>query len=214
MAKGKQAVETARRRAEAAHEVIDRLTGELADAKIRARDAERRAADVDLLRAQVAAQRNDVLLADAFVALQQWRAYGSDLHKARKRALSEMKGLIEDLDTAGLLNGIADRVEFMLRRYPEMMAVLCGRDHGTEFLQGTTNVRRLGDDVTKRVQRMVGERADLGRIIGPDADAADVLGDLLDAKQAGFSKSDVVEFVLGRRIAVDDEAVVYSKVGA
>lgn len=53
MARGKQAAEAARRRAESAHEVIDRLTSDLADAKIRARMTEAEAARVPGLLQQV-----------------------------------------------------------------------------------------------------------------------------------------------------------------
>lgn len=50
MARGKQAALAANRRAESAHEIIDRLTSELAEAKLRARLAEaqaRRAAELE-----------------------------------------------------------------------------------------------------------------------------------------------------------------------
>lgn len=49
MAKGKQAALAARRRAESAHEVIDRLTSDLAEAKLRARLVEAEARHVPTL---------------------------------------------------------------------------------------------------------------------------------------------------------------------
>lgn len=60
MAKGKHAAAAARGRYESAVEHIDRLTTELAEAKLRARMVEREAAQVPALKSQIEALRADV----------------------------------------------------------------------------------------------------------------------------------------------------------
>lgn len=76
MAKGKHSAEAARRRADAAHEHIDRLTDDLIDAKLRARRYEQAAlrvpslvAEIERLRAQIESSTSDLLISERKIRL-------------------------------------------------------------------------------------------------------------------------------------------------
>jgi hypothetical protein len=205
MAKGKEAISAANRRVQAAHEVIDRLTDELAQQKVLRREAERRLARVEHQAARVEElerqQAGDELLADALAALDQWRTVAREDQLRRNAALKEVASrLMPDL---ALLSpsehlGSIDRYELLLRRYPRIIDALSGghspRDDGSFMPKDVPRSLRKpkGEDL-RRVQQLLGLRAIPEW--APDADMADVVNDLLDAKHAAFTKSEISELL-------------------
>ena len=207
MARGKQATKAANRRAESAHEVIDRLTSELADAKIRARDAEVRAARLEgadkLVRESVA--KNDELLVAALDSLKGNRRWFKTDRDTRRQAMVELFTVVADDIGKGQM-GVADVREFMCRRYPHITASLMGatveavkglgREGGP--VRGSSLHRgeqKLEGESLRRFQRMCGSRTVLRENLGKDS--ADVFIDLLDAKAAEFTYDEMIEYATG-----------------
>lgn len=201
MARGKKAASAANRRAEAAHEVIDRLTTELADAKMRARDAEKRAAKADQLEELLAQRNDDEIVADLVATIQRWKRIQKADAARRKKAIDEIwKVLAKDL--RGLMKemepGFEDTWEFVMRRYPAIMNALAASDGAAERVSEHVDRRglnptiaKLDDEKIKKWQEARGYRAVAQW--APDRDFADVMADLLDASQIGFTADEMVE---------------------
>lgn len=209
MAKGKQAVRAANRRAEEAHKTIDMLTTELAVAKLRARQAEQRANRVERVEALGEKTRSQ---AEALVPLlketiEDWQQIAKADQRRRRLALEEVYSrLIADVALSYDIMGLDDQRQFLQKRYPHMMAALVAIDrertakfddvpipvHGTSV---TMAEQKMSGDRLARFQRLVGHRATL--ISDPDKNFADIEADLLDARQAGFSTEEMMEFAIG-----------------
>lgn len=211
MARGKHRAASATRRAEAAHQVIDRLTGEVADAKLRAKQAEARAARLEGIESllEAASVKKDVLVAEMTKKLEWWAKVADEDRTRRTDAIVELFGpfwrdTFPNFDDAP----VEDRRQFLATRYPAVMLALTagGGDIVNPHADRVGLVRgssvslkfqeHLDDDSRRRFQRAIGLR--MGAPDGEAArDLADVLVDLLDAKQAGFSTEEVLDFALG-----------------
>jgi hypothetical protein len=206
MTRGKEAVQAANRREQAARELCRSLTDEIAEAKAelkleRARNAVLRAktARLDELDRQV---DEDELFADALEACHAWKAQ-ADEHRARQRAACQEWREKLGPDVARLVRGLgmgdADRAELLFRRYPAVLSYLLGRDLGNALVRpyapkADVNARRqLSDDGLRRFQRVIGARATLQW--AKDRDAADVYNDLLDAVNVGLDAEEVLEYI-------------------
>ena len=202
--KGKQATLAARRRAEAAHEVIDRLTTDLADAKLRAKEAERRAAQLQVLAdraVELQAERDsDTLLGDALSALDVDRRWGREQRQRTRSALKTLRErLIPDVITASALPmSYHDGLDFVLRRYGPIMDAIFGQHVNPltiPALQSTTSptARKLSEDQRRRLERLNGLRTfcEWDR----DRDTADVWTDMLEGQEAGFDGPEIAELI-------------------
>lgn len=204
MARGKQATLAARRRAESAHEIIDRLTSELAEAKLRARQAEQRAARLEGIEALLtsASAKNDEMLCAALAKLAWWKAVADADYKRRFDAIGEMLHKVAaDVNELPRLAPFEDRRQFVETRYPAIMAAITAGQSAkvdprrpVRYPKTTPSAKRLNDEQLHRFQRLAGERGILES--APDRDIADVWVDLLDAHQAGFTPQEVIEFAL------------------
>jgi hypothetical protein len=204
MARGKEAVQASARRLEAAYAHIDRLTEELVDAKLRARDAEARARRLEGIEALLptAVAKNDAMLQQALTALRTWRRWGDELHEQRGKALHEMgTKLIPDLDLIGGGGPVTtDVLEFLKKRYPAIVLVMTGSSWEGESLVTFESPSRpleekLGPEELRRFQRLMGER--LVFQSDQEADASKVWADMLDAKVVGLSTEETMEYVFG-----------------
>lgn len=199
MAKGKQAALAANRRLEAAHAHIDRLTSELVDAKLRAKQAELRAARLEGADQLVSAAsvKHDEMLADALAALSRWTTIQKQDQKRRNEAMTELLvKVLNDVGVKDLVNlPLVDRWELARTRYPALASALMARDDAGRKPGAKTNAihpvemvhaqRKLEGDDLRRFQRLCGMRAVMEP--APERDAADVWNDMLDAKQIGLS---------------------------
>jgi hypothetical protein len=204
MARGKEAAQAANRQLESAREHIRWLTGELADAKVRAKEAEARAARLEGIERMLpaASAKNDEMLAKALTALQAWKKFRVDQHERSRKALQEVcRKLLPDLDLPGYSFSGVDNVEFMKERYPHILEALLGGpvDGDERVMTGDSPFRPLEEklslDDLRRFQRLMGERAVFDADQG--ADASKVWTDLLDARGVGFSKEEMLEYALG-----------------
>jgi hypothetical protein len=199
MARGKQAAMSAQRRYETAVEHIDRLTEELANVKVRARDAEARAARLEGADALIsrASSKNDELLFDALQALDRWKRVQRADQKRRTDAIVELlQKLVTDLGWEAETPA-EDKRQFLETRYPAVMLALKAGEAPSRVARWKTSVtpyerRLVTAEEVRRFQRLTGQR---GEVEGAkDVDFADWLNDVLDAKQAGFSAEDIVEY--------------------
>lgn len=199
MAKGKQALAAANRRHQAALDHIDRLTDEITALKIRARAAEERARQLDGVQHLVdtVSPKNDALIVEMTEKLRQWKRIAEEDAKRRKAAWIELcDAFIKDMGFAKVA-GLADMIEFLNRRYPAIVLALnAGNsskgDHIVHHVPTEVTQKRLSGDDLRRFQRLTGLRTVHEGAEGKDT--ADVLIDLLDARQAGFTPEDVAEF--------------------
>lgn len=193
MAKGKHAALSANRRAEAAHEHIDRLSTELVEAKIRARDAEEvaRMAELRLKRSEDELARTEKLRESARKVVDETRAhYKAGWEKWEKAKPDFNRLLIDAINAAPSTLGPADRVEFLFYRYPKLMDFLGHKlDRGVHSeLHGS---RRMDPDDVRRMGRWLGERATIEW--DPDVDAARIAADLMDVPSLDLSKDEIYE---------------------
>jgi hypothetical protein len=202
MARGKQSALSARRQVESAHQVIDRLTSEVAEAKFRARQAEARAADADRLRQLLHEHNNDDLLTEALRTIEDWRQIARQDLDRRRAALRDVGRILDDLEVAKFLTTSVDRNEFAWKRYPALMkALTAGRELSDLYIDPNTprSVRRLSDESVRRFQQLRGMRG--VPQWDETADMADVAADILDAKQSGFTREQFREY-----FGLDDRA--------
>lgn len=208
MAKGKQATLAANRRAESAHEVIDRLTSELTKAKIRARDAEARAEHLEGIDKHLAdsSTKNDELVVAMVEKLAWWDKAAKADRRRRIDARAELhRRLVPDIISTILGQDacIEDARQFISRRYPALMATLCAIEQ--EQLKSDEPVEVRSTSLTPAMQRLSGDRLrKLQRLCGlrgvmadhPDKDVAVIVCDLLDAQQAKFTLAETLEYAL------------------
>lgn len=193
MARGKEGMEALRRRYEAAMEHLDRLTEQLADEKIRRKEAEARAARLEGIDAmwKDAEIHNDQMLKEALDELHEQDVWMADHNKKVRAAFKEIRDrLLRDLKVPSDI-GI-DRVEFLVKRYPALMAL---------FIRGEPRVnarynrgpgdRKLNDDQLRRFQRLRGERM---VVQGSDVDVGKAWADLLEGREAGFTWEEAQEY--------------------
>lgn len=192
MAKGKQALKSANRRAESAHQIIDRLTSELADAKVRAREAEARSARLEGADALVERSlvKNDEMLSSALEALAQWKSINKQWHERREALRIEVGNrLLPDIEIAGARLGECrtDRAEFLARRYPALWYVMVGEAPTDRHVYARSpfvrSESKMSTDQLRRFQRLSGQRAIAEGDDLDGRDAADVWADLLDLGQ-------------------------------
>lgn len=196
MARGKEAVLAERRRVEARDELIDRLTSELTEAKLRARKVEAEAAKVPALVAEGAKLRqqieSDELLTASLEANRAWKRIATEDLERRRAAFMELRKFFSDL-RAPLGTG-PDRTEFLKRRYPALLnALTAGQGLRSDDRVGA--LRDMPEDERKRLERLMGVRATFRG--EPDRDMAEIVADVLEARQLGFTGEDVWDLVLG-----------------
>lgn len=212
MARGKHGKEAAIRRAEAAHEHIDRLTDELVEAKRRMKDAIERAERLEGVEKLLSQRNNDELLADALEKIAEWERIAKEDGERRKAAIAEMYFVMfPDLNLLSDRKGEApmeDRRQFLETRYPALMsAISAGKVAQRDPRKAVrwkhspfkSRERKLSPDEVRRLQRVTNQRLIPGW--DEDKDVADSWIDMLDAAQAGFSSEDFLEFVTGEQAA-------------
>lgn len=168
MAKGKYAARAAKHQTEAQYQHIDRLTDQLAEAKIRARQYERDAALVPHLRKRLEELEykldNDVVVQEI---LDKALAY----RKALERAFEKNRGLQQAICEASgdLLRATnattVDFAEYIGRRWPGLIMEHSDTEHYTT--RWGVPRKPLSEEAVKRLQRARGLRA-----ITPDGDDA------------------------------------------
>lgn len=206
MARGKHATASANRRAEAAHQVIDRLTTELADAKLRAKQAEQKCAHLEGADKLVgsASIKHDEMLGAALEALKMWRRVADEDAERRRRAHLELvRQFMQDVKTLWPHPPLAEDVrQFIEMRYPLLMAALhagAPLDGFKRPMRWKSNLeaaeRKLSGEDLKRFQRLSGQR---GIFTGAaEKDIAEIWIDLLDAKQVAFDPAETWEYAFG-----------------
>lgn len=189
MAKGKHAAASANRRLEAAQDHIDRLTDQLTEAKLRARQVERVAAQVPKLQQRI---QDD---APIIQQVAEWWKGGTKAWAEMENRLTYMysvviRGYIR-LVMAHYGMTVTEAVEWMTRQYPELWnkgpathRIVRGGPWVTDPGQ-----RRLSDEAVRRIQQKNGER----HIDTPDAAA--MWQQIDEAIEAGFTGPDLTELV-------------------
>jgi hypothetical protein len=192
MVRGKHSAESARHREEALMQTIDRLTDQLANEKLRRKEAEIRSAHLVGIESEwkKAEVRNDKMLAEAMNALRAEQKWGDDHNKKVRRALDDIAALLADLKVP-FETGI-DRVEFLERRYPGLMGLIL-RPHNPGPFARTPGERHLDEAGRRRLQRLRNDRtvfADLP----DDADLGVAWADLLEGRAVGFTVAEAAEY--------------------
>lgn len=197
MARGKQAALAASRRHEAAMEHIDRLTNEITSLKLRTRDAEQRAAtaEIRVQRAEneVEAYREDVDRCVEYVDahLAYYKASRKEWEGEPKKEF--MKLLVDSLPLTEAAT--SDRVEFLFRRYPNLMSWLGWEDakSGRAFTYRSRHMEGMTVDAAKSLQRVRGDR--ILAVWDRDRDLADVMNDMLDIGQMELDEAEIYELL-------------------
>lgn len=200
MAKGKQAARAANRRLEATQDHVDRLTEQLAEAKMRARDAEARAAESDRLRARVGRLQREVDEGPSEACLDKLR-WWAEVSKAdterRKAAIRELTAYVGGVSLCASLTQL-EKFELAIKVLPHTFAALIADD--------VENVRRIPDEGA----RYHGDRsptdpakrrkwyAYVQRERNPDEALVGDLADILAAAQEGFTSQEIVEMMPDR----------------
>ena len=201
--KGKKGAQAQRRADQAALNHIDRLTHMLAEEKRRRLDAEavaRRFSHeenaVRLLQAQ-----NDEALAKALDKLRWWQNVADQDHNRRMAAWRE---LAEHLRVDFRLQHIThvEWVEFLMKRYPRLLAALSAGDIRSSDGERPFRDRRspyarmearLSDDDVRRFQAVTGQRSTLKRDDGDTAVMDWAL--VFEASQIGFTGDEMIELM-------------------
>jgi hypothetical protein len=211
--KGKQAASAANRRTEAAHQVIDRLTTELADTKMRAKEAERRAARLEGIEAMIktADVKRDELVTSLTATVKEWKRVAERDAARREAATGDLLKVCDDV--SGKTLAVGDKLEFLVERYPHLVAAVFAvsvetvKDWGlagvgATVVPGTSLqsaesriLRDQGRESLARFQQLCGLRSTW---TGTDKTSAQVVNDVLDAKQADLSEDEVYEYVFDK----------------
>lgn len=189
MAKGKHAAASANRRLEAAQDHIDRLTDQLTEAKLRARQVERVAAQVPKLQQRI---QDDAPIVQEVA---EWWRNGVKNWAAIERRLKYLKETV----LAGYLNLVMDHynmtlveaMEWMTRKYPDLFMESSETQRivdGGPWARDPQH-RRLSDEAVRRIQQKNGDR----HIDTPDA--AKMWQQIDEAIEAGFTGPDLTELV-------------------
>lgn len=189
MAKGKEALAAANRRYQAAVQHIDRLTSELAEAKIRAKEAEKLAVKVPHLeeRLQVAEEKlaTDSVVAELYdrvelclARLKEWKEHDERLKSSTLTLLRDYARLTQ-MTTPEL-------VEFAVRRIPQFFRDGSAISDGKPFRRHMP--AGLSDDAVRRLQKLRGER-------GIDIDLGAAMAESMEALDAGFTSAEIGELV-------------------
>lgn len=187
MAKGKQAAAAANRRLEAAQDHIDRLTDQLVEAKRRARDAERTAQQVEPLKRRIHQLENDTVSAELVAAL---NLFEDEYKKTTRKLRALQEVFIEQGQLLADQKGMTgtEYIELMWRRHPDMWT---DSDPGivrTGLPKSMIDRRsRLSDAAVVRLQKARGFRH--------STDVVSLWEQLLDAEEAGFSRSEAIELL-------------------
>lgn len=200
MARGKHAIQAQRRADDAAMAHIDRLTSQLAEEKMRRRDAERRAGQYAGLDNMVRLREaeHDESMQKALEKLGWWAQVAREDKERRDAALQELaEKLRVDLNLTHLTTTV-EWIEFTIRRYPRLFSALTAGD--SDSWQPERPVRRpassyrpyeakLTDADLVKFQVLTGQRGSLdkdGRLIE--------WADLFAAKQIdGLTRQEWVE---------------------
>ena len=189
MAKGKHAAASANRRLEAAQDHIDRQTDQLTEAKLRAREAERTAGQVEPLKRRVKQLEDDPASAELLEAMDIWK----DAWKKAARQIKALQGaFIEQAQVLAGQKGMTgtEYLELMWRRHLDMWT---DEDSTTRVRTGISGNHvakhgRLSDEAVLRLQKVQGWRHS-------SLDVVSLWEQLLEAQDAGFTVSETVELL-------------------
>lgn len=202
MTKGKQAARAANRRLEATQDHVDRLTEQLTEAKIRARDAEARAAESDQLRERVRFLETKLEEGPGEAALDKLR-WWEEVRKAdvkrRRKAQSELMRWF-DRDNAFLVDKVTvvEGYEVMCGVLPNVMAALEAVDvsviqrRAKEGMRFPEDPRHMGGEEYRKWQRFVKRERHL------DDDLVSDLVDILSGVQERLTVDEIVEMIPDR----------------
>jgi hypothetical protein len=205
VAKGKHATASTNRANQAARDHIDRLTDQLAEQKMRARVAEEKARENDLLRERIAhlehSIENDEMLKKF---LKTWDPLANkfatfhdifdDLKEAFYLAVRDVMMTGAETTFTGVTTlGYADVNEFVRRRYPKFGKHLDRFQREVSISHEDTTLLRLSDDQVRRLQRARGDRGAFP--FRPESTVAEVLVDIVEALDADIRGEDLEEFI-------------------
>ena len=184
MTRGKHATLSEGRANRAAMELIDRLTAQVAELKVRTKMVEADAMAAAGLRREVARLKTDPVVAELVEKIGDAFRSRESQYQAWLQAKPELFLLIGDaMMSLGLLKTRRDGEEFMLRRYPHLFAFLDGRDIaevlGT-WRSRSRHARRLSPEAARRLEMAVGERASTSGTWAEGRDFADTAIDVAD----------------------------------
>lgn len=205
MAKGKQASKAANRRLEATRDHVDRLTEQLAEAKIRARDAEKRAAEADLLRQRVRELERRIDDGPTEAILDKLRWWDTISKQDRQRRSAALKELIAWFNGPGGSPGRLtsqltpmERFEVLCGVLPNVVAALEAQDVSIIRSWAKDGVVWRGDNApcersaARRWYAFVRKERHLDEALVPD------VIDLLSGLQEGFSADEIKEMIPSR----------------
>ena len=200
MAKGKYAARAQRRADDSAMAHIDRLTTQLAEEKMRRRDAERRAGQYAGLDNMVRLREaeHDEALKKALEKLAWWDAVRRDDKARREAALDEIQSKLRADLGMNHMTTTVEWIEFLTRRYPRLISALTAGSsdtwHSDRPLRRHTSPHRhyeskLNDEDLVKFQIITGQRGvkqSDGRLIE--------WADLFEARQMdGMAEDDLIE---------------------
>jgi hypothetical protein len=198
--RGKEALAASNRRYRAALDHIDRMTEQLADAKIRARAVEKQAARVGQVERYLTEHNNDELLAEALAAVEVWKARFRRYEARRKEAKAEVRErLAADAFHLMPIDTPTDMAEFLFTRYPKLVGLVLGGpladfDERERYSIGLgRHALKLTPEHCRRLQVARGIRAGVENL--PAANVGTYLSDALEALDAGFTKDEVRELL-------------------
>lgn len=196
MAKGKQAVAAANRRLEAAQDHIDRLTEQLTEAKLRARQVEAQASQVPALKKRIAKLEEPDPVVTRIA--EWWDTIEKDWLDINKE-LNRWKSIVADYILVDCqergLTGV-EYVEYLSRRYPDLFRPDGQQDaisKGAPWRRSKVE-RRLPEEAVRRLQMARGER---------HADVTDNAGLWLhieEALAAGFTAGEAMTLLEDERM--------------
>jgi hypothetical protein len=193
VAKGKQAALSARRQHAAAMEHLSAVTDELAELKVRTRDAEARAfhAEQRARNAELQVQKDAEVVANCVALIDaQRKAVRKQDAEWNDGPKTDLLQMFDDLRSAGNM-GRSDIMDFLMKRYPRFTAYLgWGESQG---LYRRPHMRGLTEEHVRKLGRALGERVTISW--DPERDAADVVKDILDIKHMNLTQDEMLELL-------------------
>lgn len=202
MAKGKQAAKAANRRLHATQDHVDRLTDQLAEAKIRARTAEAASREADLLRdrvrrleAEVESGPDEAMRAKLGAWNKEWKEDEARRRRAAKELLDHLTrvhlpllGRLSELETVEVLYGILPHTFAALRACPVEWIREASRN-GLQYAG-----ERVIEDPAERRRWQAYVRKERHH----DSAVVSDMIDILEAVRVGFTTEEIMEMVPAR----------------
>lgn len=208
MAKGKQAAKAANRRLEATQDHVDRLTEQLADQKMRARDAEARAVEADQLRERIRVLEAQIAEGPTEATLDKlrwWESVRKADIKRRRAAQSELfRWFNRDTDDLVGTVTVVEAYEVMCGVLPHVMAAIeaCDVSHirkvakeGARFPDDP----KMEREAYRKWQQFVKKERHTDETLVPD------LIDILSGVQERLTVDEIIEMVPDRFVKDGEE---------